>query len=115
MTAKIYHNPRCGKSRDTLKLLAERGIPVEIIEYLKNPPSAEELAVILEKLTLEPRDLMRKKESIYKELNLGNTELDRATLIAAMVNNPILIERPIVLFADKAALGRPPEAVLTIL
>ena len=115
MTAKIYHNPRCGKSRDTLKLLTERGIPVEIIEYLKNPPSAEELAVILEKLTLEPRDLMRKKESIYKELNLGNTELDRATLIAAMVNNPILIERPIVLFADKAALGRPPEAVLTIL
>ena len=115
MTAKIYHNPRCGKSRDTLKLLTERSIPVEIIEYLKNPPSAEELAVILEKLTLEPRDLMRKKESIYKELNLGNTELDRATLIAAMVNNPILIERPIVLFADKAALGRPPEAVLTIL
>ena len=115
MTAKIYHNPRCGKSRDTLKLLTERGIPVEIIEYLKNPPSAEELAVILEKLTLEPRDLMRKKETIYKELNLGNTELDRATLIAAMVNNPILIERPIVLFADKAALGRPPEAVLTIL
>ena len=115
MTTKIDHNPRCGKSRDTLKLLAERGIPVKIIEYLKNPPSAEELAVILEKLALEPRDLMRKKESIYKELNLGNTELDRATLIAAMVNNPILIERPIVLFADKAALGRPPEAVLTIL
>ena len=115
MTAKIYHNPRCGKSRDTLKLLEARGVPVKIIEYLKNPPSAEELAVILEKLALEPRDLMRKKETIYKELNLGNTELDRANLITAMVNNPILIERPIVLFAGKAALGRPPEAVLTIL
>ena len=115
MTAKIYHNPRCGKSRDTLKLLETRGLTVEIVEYLKNPPSAEELVIILEKLAVEPRDLMRKKEAIYKELNLGNTELDRTTLIATMVNNPILIERPIVLFANKAALGRPPEAVLTIL
>ncbi len=115
MTAKIYHNPRCGKSRDTLKLLETRGLTVEIVEYLKNPPSAEELGIILEKLAVEPRDLMRKKEAIYKELNLGNTELDRTTLIATMVNNPILIERPIVLFANKAALGRPPEAVLTIL
>ncbi len=115
MTAKIYHNPRCGKSRDTLKLLVERGISVEIIEYLKTPPSSAELDDILQKLALEPLDLMRKKEAIYKELELGNQELDRTALISAMVNHPILIERPIVLYADKAALGRPPEAVLTIL
>ena len=115
MTAKIYHNPRCGKSRNTLKLLEAKGLNVEIIEYLKTPPSLAELEDILQKLALDPRDLMRKKEAVYKELDLGNKELDRTALISAMTNNPILIERPIVLFNNKAALGRPPEAVLTIL
>ena len=115
MTAKIYHNPRCGKSRETLKLLEANGITAEVIEYLKTPPSYIELDNILIKLALEPRELMRKKETVYKELNWGNAELDRATLIDAMINNPILIERPIVIIADKVAIGRPPEAVLTIL
>ena len=111
MSAKIYHNPRCGKSRDTLKLLEAKGVSIEVIEYLKTPPSFAELEDILQKLAIDPRDLMRKKEAVYKALDLGNKALDKT----AMINNPILIERPIVLFNNKAALGRPPEAVLTIL
>lgn len=115
MTVKIYHNPRCGKSRQTLQLLQERGIEPEIIEYLKTPPSIKELVDILQKLGMEPRDLMRKKEAEYKANGLDNQALDRQTLINGMVKHPILIERPIVLANDKAAIGRPPEAVLSIL
>ena len=115
MTVKIYHNPRCGKSRQTLQLLKEQGIDLEIIEYLKSPPSAEELNDILQKLGMEPRELMRKKETEYKTSGLDDNTLDRHSLINGMVNNPILIERPIVVANDKAAIGRPPEAVLAIL
>ena len=115
MRVKIYHNPRCGKSRQTLQLLQEQGIEPEIIEYLKTPPSAEELNDILQKLGMEPRDLMRKKEAEYKASGLDDETLDRQTLINGMVNYPILIERPIVIANDKAAIGRPPEAVLSIL
>jgi arsenate reductase (glutaredoxin) len=115
MSVKIYHNPRCGKSRQTLQLVKEQGIEPEVIEYLKTPPSVQELDDILQKLGMEPRDLMRKKEAEYKANNLGDASLDRQALIQAMVNNPILIERPIVIADGKAAVGRPPEAVLTIL
>ena len=115
MTVKIYHNPRCGKSRQTLQLLQEQSIEPEIVEYLKTPPSAKELDDILLKLSMEPRDLMRKKEAEYKANGLDNQTLDRQTLINGMVKHPILIERPIVLANDKAAIGRPPEAVLSIL
>ena len=115
MTVKIYHNPRCGKSRQTLQLLKEQGIDLEIIEYLKTPPNAEELNDILQKLGMEPRELMRKKEAEYKANGLDDNTLDRQSLINGMVNNPILIERPIVVANDKAAIGRPPEAVLAIL
>ncbi|WP_020159242.1 MULTISPECIES: arsenate reductase (glutaredoxin) [Methylobacter] len=115
MSVKIYHNPRCSKSRQTLELLKEQGIEPEIIEYLKTPPSATELNDILEKLGLEPRDLMRKKEAEYKNAGLDNQSLDRQALIDGMINNPILIERPIVIANDKAAIGRPPENVLAIL
>jgi len=115
MTAIIYHNPRCGKSRQTLALLKEKGIEPEIIEYLKTPPTATELDEILQKLGMAPRDLMRKKEAAFKDNNLADPMLDRATLINAMASHPILIERPIVLANGKAALGRPPEAVLAIL
>ncbi|WP_198243040.1 arsenate reductase (glutaredoxin) [methane-oxidizing endosymbiont of Gigantopelta aegis] len=116
MTVKIYHNPRCSKSRETLKLLQTQGIEPEIIEYLKTPPSAEELTDILDKLGLDdPRALMRKKEKEYKENNLDDTSLSREQLIAAMVEFPRLIERPIVLANNKAAIGRPPENVLAIL
>jgi arsenate reductase len=115
MTVKIYHNPRCGKSRQTLQLLNERGIEPDIIEYLKTPPSVQELDGILQKLGMEPRELMRKKEAEYKAGGLDDASLDRQALITAMVNNPILIERPIVIANGKAAVGRPPEAVLAIL
>jgi len=111
----IYHNPRCSKSRETLALLTERGLDVEIIEYLKTPPDAATLARLLDGLGLEPRELMRRKEAPYKELSLDDPSLDRTTLIAAMVANPVLIERPIVVDRDRVALGRPPEAVLEIL
>ena len=115
MSVKIYHNPRCGKSRQTLQLLQEQGIEPEIIEYLKTPPCAEELNDLLQKLGMEPRDLMRKKEAEYKASGLDDQSLDRQALINGMVNNPILIERPIVIANNKAAIGRPPEAVLAIL
>jgi arsenate reductase len=115
MSVKIYHNPRCGKSRQTLQLLQEQGIEPEIIEYLKTPPSADELNIILKKLGMEPRELMRKNEAEYKVSGLNDETLDREALINGMVSHPILIERPIVVANDKAAIGRPPEAVLTIL
>ena len=115
MHTTIYHNPRCSKSRQTLALLEERGIGPRVVEYLKTPPSAAELKTILKKLGLRPRDLMRKGEPLYAELGLKDRDLDDDALIALMVANPILIERPIVVSRGKAALGRPPESVLEIL
>ena len=115
MFITIYHNPKCSKSRQTLKLLQEQGINPVIIEYLKNPPTAEKLKEILSLLGMSPRDLMRKKEDEYKKLGLANSKLSDKDLIDFMVKHPILIERPIVLANGKAALGRPPEQVLNIL
>jgi arsenate reductase len=112
---RIYHNPRCSKSRQTLQLLQTRGIEPTIIDYLETPPDAEELNQILKLLAMEPRDLMRKKEAEYKEAGLDDLSLDREALIQAMIDHPRLIERPIVLTKGKAALGRPPESVLEIL
>lgn len=112
---KIYHNPRCSKSRQTLQLLDDRQIEAEVIEYLKAPPSKQELTSILTMLGLEPRQLMRTKEAEYKELGLDDESLSRDQLIEAMVGTPKLIERPIVVNNGKAALGRPPEAILDIL
>jgi arsenate reductase (glutaredoxin) len=111
----IYHNPRCSKSRQTLALLEERGIGPRVVDYLKTPPSAAELKTILKKLRLRPRDLMRKGEPLYAELGFKDRDLDDDALIALMVANPILIERPIVVSGGKAAIGRPPESVLKIL
>ena len=115
MSVKIYHNPRCSKSRQTLQLLEEQGVQAEVIEYLKTPPTATELDNILTLLDMQPRELMRKKEAEYKETGMDNPDLDRAALIAGMVSTPKLIERPIVLANGKAAIGRPPESVLAIL
>ena len=112
---RIYHNPRCSKSRQALALLEEHGVVPEIIRYLETPPTAAELADLLDKLGLQPRDLMRQKEAEYKELGLDNPELSNDALIAAMVAHPKLIERPIVVKGSKAALGRPPESVLSLL
>ncbi|WP_417437896.1 arsenate reductase (glutaredoxin) [Idiomarina sp.] len=110
----IYHNPRCSKSRQTLELLKQNDVEPEIVEYLKTPPNAAELKDILEKLGLSADQLMRKKEDVYKELGLAGIN-NEDELITAMVNNPKLIERPIVIQGNKAAIGRPPEAVLDIL
>jgi arsenate reductase len=115
MPVVIYHNPRCSKSRETLALIEKKGIKPTIIEYLKTPPSAKELKEILGKLKLSPRALMRKKEPPYAALKLDNEKLTDDALIKAMVDNPVLIERPIVVNGSKAALGRPPEAVMSIL
>jgi arsenate reductase len=115
MRAICYHNPRCGKSRQTVQLLQEHGIDIDIIEYLKTPPTFEELSDIIQKLGIDPRELMRKKEIVYKANELDDKTLDSKALINAMINYPILIERPIVVANGKAAIGRPPEAVLAIL
>lgn len=115
MSVTIYHNPRCSKSRETLSLLRDHGLEPEVVEYLKDPPSAEILSDLLTKLGLEPRALMRRKEPEYAELGLDDPGLSRDALIAAMVAHPKLIERPIVVKDGKAALGRPPQAVLEIL
>lgn len=115
MTVTIWHNPRCSKSRQTLALLRERGVEPEIVEYLKTPPAVEELEAVLDKLGMEPRDLMRRKEAPYREAGLDDPELGRRALVEAMAAHPVLIERPVVLAGAKAALGRPPESVLALL
>lgn len=116
MSTKIYHNPRCSKSRQTLQLLKDNGVEPDIIEYLKTPPSTDEIKAILKALNLKPRDLMRKKEAEYKDNNLADKTLSDEQLIDAMVRFPKLIERPIVVTDNKNyALGRPPENVLEII
>ncbi len=112
---RIFHNPRCSKSRQTLELLQQKGIEPEIIRYLETPPTEQELLHILDLLGCEPRELMRTKEAEYREQRLDNPDLSREALIRAMANTPKLIERPIVLANGKAAVGRPPENVLDIL
>jgi arsenate reductase len=112
MTVTIYHNPRCSKSRETLRLIEERGVTPQVIEYLKTPPSAPELKAILAKLGLRPRDVLRAKEANEAGID---PSLPDEELIAAMVKNPVVIERPIVVAGARAALGRPPEKVLEIL
>ncbi|PHS73289.1 MAG: arsenate reductase (glutaredoxin) [Porticoccus sp.] len=111
----IYHNPRCSKSRQTLALLEDRGLAPNIILYLENPPDRKSLKDILGKLGITARQLLRKGEDAYRENNLADEHLTETQLIDAMVANPKLIERPIVINGSRAALGRPPENVLEIL
>jgi len=111
----LYHNPRCSKSRQALELLLGRNVAPEIVEYLKTTPSVAELERILLLLAMDPRALMRKKESVYKELGLDDKSLDRRSLVQATVEHPILMERPIAVTSARAALGRPPENVLDVL
>ncbi len=113
MPPTIYHNPRCTKSRDTLALLEKKGLKPRVIEYLKRPPSAMELKNIARMLGLSVRDLVRKAEA--RDAGIDAVEMDEKDLVAAMVRNPIVIERPIVVNNGKAAIGRPPEDVLKIL
>lgn len=111
---EIWHYPRCSKSRQTLALLEERGVEPQIRKYRQDPPDADTLAEVLDMLGMSPRELMRKKEDAYKELGLDDESLSRDALLEAMVENPALIERPIVLADGKAVLGRPPENVLEL-
>ena len=116
MLVKIYHNPRCTKSRQTLELLEEKGINPEIIEYLKTPPLFQELSDVIKLLGIKPRELLRNKEAAYGENNLSDKTLSDEQIIKIMIENPILIERPIVVVDNKkAAIGRPPENVLVVL
>lgn len=112
----IYHNPRCSKSRETLNLLKENGVDPEVVLYLETPPDAPTITSLLSKLGFaSARNLMRQKEDLYKELNLGEPSLSEQQLIQAIIDNPKLIERPIVLANGQARIGRPPESVLEIL
>ena len=110
---KIYHNPRCSKSRETLNLLKENGVEPEVVLYLETPADAATLRDLLKMLGMNSaRELMRQKEDLYKELNLADSSLSEEALIQAMVDNPKLMERPIVVANGKARIGRPPEQVL---
>jgi arsenate reductase len=111
---KIYHNPRCTKSRQTLKLIQDAGKEVEIVEYLNTPPSFEELKAIVEQLGISPEQLLRKGEAIFKEQFKGKS-LSDDEWIQAMIDHPKMMERPIVIEGDKAVLGRPPENVQGLL
>ncbi len=110
----IWHNPRCSKSRNAVTLLEEKGIDADVVKYLDTPPTKEELVEVLKMLGISARELIRTKEAIYKELNL-NEETDEDKLIEAMVENPKLIERPIVIKDGKAAIGRPIENIIELL
>lgn len=114
-SVRIFHNPRCSKSRAALDLLRGHGVEPEIIEYLKTPPDLATLRAVIAQLGIRPRDLLRTSEAEYRELGLDDTALLDEQLIRAMVEHPKLIERPIVLHAGKARVGRPPERVLEIL
>ena len=115
MSVVIYHNPRCSKSRETLQLLHENKIEPDVVEYLNEPPTKTRLKQLLKMLGMEPRELMRRGEPEYKALGLDDPALSRDQLVDAMVEFPKLIERPIVVKGDKAAIGRPPQTVLEIL
>jgi arsenate reductase len=111
----IWHNPRCSKSRDSFKLLEEKGVEVEVVKYLEDVPTKEELKAILKLLGMNSaQELMRKKEAIYKELNLKD-ETSEEALLDAMIANPRLIERPIVIKGNRAVIGRPIEKVVELL
>ena len=111
----IYHNPRCSKSRLTLELLKDKGIDPKVILYLETPPSEKELVIILKKLNMEAKELLRKGEAEFKEQNLSDASKSEEDIIQAMVHFPKLIERPIVIYGDRAVIGRPPENVLKII
>jgi len=113
MPVTIYHNPRCNTSRKTLASLREKGVEPQIVEYLKTPYTAAQLKQLLGQLNMPASKLLRKKEAAAAAIN--PSELSEDQLIEAMVKNPIIVERPIVVSGHKAALGRPPEAVLSVL
>lgn len=110
---KIYHNPRCSKSRQTLEIIQKKGLEIEIIDYLVKPPTTKELEEIITLLKINPEDLVRKSEDIYKEKFKGK-KITQQEWVKIMVEHPKLIERPIVISGDKAIIGRPPEKVIEL-
>lgn len=114
-TYTIYHNPRCSKSRQTLALLKEHGISPDVIEYLKTPPSANEIAELQRKLNLSLTEMLRRKEKEFAQAGLDHPNVSDEAVYAAIAAHPILLERPIVTCDDKAVIGRPPENVLALL
>ncbi|WP_092013104.1 arsenate reductase (glutaredoxin) [Marinobacter daqiaonensis] len=114
-TTRIYHNPHCSKSRQALALLEERGVKPEVVRYLETPPGADELAGLVSAMGCQVRDIIRIKESEYKELGLDNEALSEQQLLAALSRQPGLIQRPIVVHGGRVVIGRPPEKVLELL
>ena len=112
---EIWHNPKCSTSRKTLALLEEHGVEPKIVQYLKTPPTKKRLREVLKMLAMKPRELMRHKDRVFEELALADPSKKAPELIAAMVDNPRIIQRPVVIAGNRAAVGRPPENVLTIL
>jgi arsenate reductase len=115
MTVTIWHNPRCGKSRQTLALLQENGVTPTIREYLKQPPGKAEVETLLDMVGGAPGELIRDGEAEFKVLGRKKAEMSKADIVEAIVAHPILLQRPIVVAGKKAAIGRPPEAVLPLL
>ncbi|HHJ35058.1 MAG TPA: arsenate reductase (glutaredoxin) [Gammaproteobacteria bacterium] len=112
---RVYHNPGCSKCRLTMEILDDKGVDTSVIEYLNTPPNHDELNEMLDLLGVEPREIMRKHEAPYRENGLDDPGLSREQLIQAMIEHPILMERPIIINGNKATIGRPPEKVLDIL
>lgn len=111
---RIYHNPRCSKSRATLEILEDKGVQPKIVEYLTTPPSKTELQDLLQKLGMKPEEIVRKGEEIYKT-NYQGKQLSDDQWLDALIEHPILMERPIVISGARAVIGRPPEKVLELL
>jgi arsenate reductase (glutaredoxin) len=114
MRIRLYHNSRCSKSRAALALLRERGVEPEVVEYLKTPPDRDTLRQLATSAGLRPRDLLRAKEPLYRQLRLDRTELSDAEILATIAAHPILLERPIAAAGRRAVIGRPPERVLEL-
>ena len=111
----IYHNPRCSKSRETLQILVDNGVDAEIIDYLEDPPTPQELKRIIDMLGVAARDLLRRTEPVYKDADLDDDSLDDDEIIDAICEYPALLQRPIVIAGDRAVIGRPPARVLEII
>lgn len=115
MTVTIWHNPRCSKSRQTLDLLKRKGVEPKIREYLKEPPNKAEVEKLLDQVGGDPKDLIRDGEAEFKALKRGKADLSRTDIVKAIVAHPVLLQRPVVVKGARAAIGRPPEAVLAVL
>ncbi|MBL0899805.1 MAG: arsenate reductase (glutaredoxin) [Reyranella sp.] len=115
MTVTIWHNPRCSKSRQTLDLLKSKGLEPKVREYLKEPPSKAEVEKLLDQVDGDPKELIRDGEAEFKALKLKKADLSRTDIVKAIVAHPMLLQRPVVVKGTRAAIGRPPEAVLAVL